>query len=110
MSFGRKHPIENITSFALVGSPEPPIDLYFESNNTFTRTGNNICFPTTEMVLLTAVGNLEHLKKIQDWFSINTVLLLSFLDKPFILYGRELAAENLKLFAENILKHCTEIK
>ena len=68
----------------------------------FHSNGEDLCLPTTEVLLCIAVGKLVKLKKLQNWTSRNTVLLLPFLTE-IALTDRETAAEALlKIFAKRI--------
>ena len=71
----------------------------------FPGDGKKIRLLTAEVLLCTAVGDLAKSKNLQDWASMNSVLLPSFLTGAFVTDRETVVESLLKIFTDNINNH-----
>ena len=71
----------------------------------FTGDGKKIRLLTAEVLLCTAVGDLAKSKNLQDWASMNSVLLPPFLTGAFVTDRETVVESLLKIFTDNINNH-----
>ena len=76
--------------FALSGSLDSPSVVLININIAFATYGENICLPTTEVILRAAADKLARSKNHQDWKPRNAVLLLPFLTEAAIIDWRSM--------------------
>ena len=70
---------ESITDFTLSGLLEAPAFTYINTDITFSNAIDKIWIPITEVILCSAIGDLNISNKQREWVVINTILLLLFL-------------------------------
>ena len=88
--------------FALSGSLDSPSVVLININIAFATYGENICLPTTEVILRAAADKLARSKNHQDWKPRNAVLLLPFLTEAAIIDWRSDTGELLRIFARSV--------
>ena len=104
-SVGKNFLAEKVTAFALEGSLEAPTMVLIGVERDFTGDGKKIRLLTAEVLLCTAVGDLAKSKNLQDWASMNSVLLPSFLTGAFVTDRETVVESLLKIFTDNINNH-----
>ena len=81
---GNNFPGETVRVFALAGSLESPMVASIDADCAFASDSEKIRLLVTEVLICTAVGDLERSKKLRYWESLNAVLLLKFLTKEVV--------------------------
>ena len=90
-------------------SPKSPTLVSIITKHNFSRDGNKIRLPITEVIVFTTVSDLAQPKKLHYWVLIKSSLLPPLLDKSVILKIQSYVVDILKTVVTNISKHGSEV-